>query len=129
MMRPVAVRDHARSKGLRHEEGAAQIRVKHKIPIVPRHVDRRLANIASGVVDQDVDRGDGSQQLARPSSGCSRDRGRRVPGQAQRPAQRFDLGLKRDGGSATRRLVTMRSAPARGERARKDLPQTAAGAG
>ena len=34
---------------------AAQVGVENGIPVVPGHIERRLANVAAGVVDQDID--------------------------------------------------------------------------
>ncbi len=51
----VAARDHLLRHRLCDEEGAAQVGVDHKVPIVPGHVDGGLAHVAAGVVDEDVD--------------------------------------------------------------------------
>jgi hypothetical protein len=40
---------------LRDEETAAEVRFKNEIPIVPRNIQRRFADIAACIVNQDVD--------------------------------------------------------------------------
>ena len=77
---------------LRDEEAAAQVGVEHQVPIVPGDVERGLAHVAAGVVDQDVDLPEGGFDLRAPccsmlawsrtssASGCAR------------AAERFDLG-------------------------------------
>ena len=42
--------DHAARDGLRDKEGAAQVSVEHKIPIVPGDIECRLADVAAGVI-------------------------------------------------------------------------------
>ena len=44
-----------RAIGLGDKEAAAQIGIEDQVPIVPGHIERRLAHIAAGIVDQDVD--------------------------------------------------------------------------
>ena len=41
--------------GLGDEERAAEVRVDDCVPVVPGDVDGRLADVAAGVVDEDVD--------------------------------------------------------------------------
>src|SRR5581483_9528971 len=51
----VLARDHVSRHGLGNEERAAEIGLEHEIPIIPRDLERRLADIAPGIVDEDVD--------------------------------------------------------------------------
>ena len=46
--------DHAACDRLGNEEAAAQIRIEHKVPVVPGDFERRLADIAACVVHEDV---------------------------------------------------------------------------
>ncbi len=62
---PVALRNHPARHCLRHKEAAAQIRLHHQVPIVPRHIQRGLAHIASSVVHQNVNLPEGCLRLAR----------------------------------------------------------------
>src|SRR2546426_11086124 len=50
----ITARNHAARHGLRDEETPAEIRVKNQIPVFPGNVERRLSNIATGIVDEDV---------------------------------------------------------------------------
>ena len=47
--------DHAASNGLRDEKTAAQVCIENQIPIFPSDFERGFANVAAGVVDEDVD--------------------------------------------------------------------------
>ena len=51
---PVPARDHAARQGLRDEKTPAQIGVKDQVPVFPGNVERRFANVATRIVDQDV---------------------------------------------------------------------------
>ena len=54
---------HRRVDGLRHQEGAGQVPVHDRLPLVERHVLRRLADDDPGVVDQDVDPAEPAEDL------------------------------------------------------------------
>src|SRR5512146_2912796 len=56
----VAFCGHAASNGLGHEEAAAQIRVKHRVPVIPRDFKRELAPGAARIVDENVNLTEGS---------------------------------------------------------------------
>jgi len=51
----VVARNHTACDGLRDEKAAAQICVENQIPIIPSDFERGLANVAAGIVDQDVE--------------------------------------------------------------------------
>jgi hypothetical protein len=44
-----------RPERLRREESASQVGVEHQVPVVPRDIGGALADVAAGVVDQDVE--------------------------------------------------------------------------
>src|ERR1017187_6387257 len=48
------VSNHSPCNCLGNKEAAAKIRVEDKIPVVPRDFERRLAHVASRIVDEDV---------------------------------------------------------------------------
>src|SRR6267154_2241882 len=50
----VTARDHPSRHRLRHKKTSAQIRIQNQIPIVPGHIQGRLANIAARVVHQNI---------------------------------------------------------------------------
>ena len=118
---------HAARDGLRDEEGAAQIGVEHQVPVVPGDVERGLAHVAAGVVDQDVN-------LAERRSGCFRhvaDAGLVADIEREREraaAEGFDLGL--EGRQVGRIAAGDDQVGARaGEGAREILAEAAARAG
>jgi hypothetical protein len=90
----IAALHHAAGDGLRGEEDTAEIGVEDQVPIVPGHFERGLANVAAGVVDEDVEpacggpRGIGGGFDARLLADIKHDRPRLA-------AEGFDLG---DGG-------------------------------
>src|SRR5580700_8402339 len=51
---PIAARDHPARHGLSDKKTAAQIGLQNQIPVFPRHVERRFAHIAAGVVHQNI---------------------------------------------------------------------------
>src|SRR5580698_10706827 len=46
------MRHHASRNGLRHKKTAAQVRIEHKIPVIPRYIESRLAHIAACIVHE-----------------------------------------------------------------------------
>src|SRR5580704_1550551 len=55
----VVVLHHAARNSLRDEEASTQIRIENQVPVVPSDVDGGLSNVATGVVDEDVDLAEG----------------------------------------------------------------------
>ena len=55
----VTVRNHASGYGLRNKKRAAQIGFENLVPVFPRHFERGLANVAAGIVDEDVNLSEG----------------------------------------------------------------------
>ena len=55
MMRPYLLATMLPRDGLGDKERAAQVRVEHQIPVVPGDIERGFANVAAGVVHEDVD--------------------------------------------------------------------------
>ncbi len=55
----VAALDHTAGDGLGDEEAAAQVGVEDEVPVVPGDVESGLADVAAGIVDEDVNRAEG----------------------------------------------------------------------
>ena len=51
----VAARNHATRDGLRDEKTSAQVCIENQIPIVPGDFESGFANVAAGIVDEDVE--------------------------------------------------------------------------
>ncbi len=49
------MRHHALRNFLRDKEAASQIGIEDQIPVIPRDLERRLTDIASSIVDENVD--------------------------------------------------------------------------
>src|SRR5206468_4322467 len=51
----IAARDHDAGHGLRNKKTAAQIGIQNQVPIIPRNLESRLANVATRVVHENID--------------------------------------------------------------------------
>ena len=51
---PVAARNHVTHDGLRDKKTSAQVRVENQVPIVPGDFQRGFADVATGIVDENI---------------------------------------------------------------------------
>ena len=116
--------------GLRGEEEPFQVGVEHQIPGLLRHLERRLADVEPGVVDEDV------QSLAsNPRRGGDAGGDAVQIAHVQRQRRGLDSGLSQTDGGRFRPLHALRQlshgdpCPGGGQRLRRCLPDPRAGAG
>ena len=100
-----------RAIGLGDEKAAAQIGVENQVPIVPGDIERGLADVAAGVVDQDVNLAEGGLGF------CSHALDAVLVAHIEferkcAPAKGLDLRFEAASMSSLARLVRTRSAPA-----------------
>ena len=123
----VAAGNHAAGDGLGNEKAAAQIGVEDEVPVVPCNVERGLADVAAGVVDENMNLAEGGFGFCRHLLDA---------------LLVADVELERNGAAAERRDFRFKCGErfARaagehqvgsglGERARKILAKAAAGSG
>ena len=123
----VAVRNHAPRDRLRDEEAAAQIGVENDVPVVPGDVERGLANVAAGIVDEDVNLAEGGFGLGRHALDALLVAHIKLERDSA-AAERFDLGFE-----CSQRLARAagenKIGSGAGQCAREVLAKAAAGAG